>query len=316
MLPDCNLLPLERVAAKVTALSQGNHDAFIPVPDIEFDSLDTIRIAGSEMHRILPIGQQHICGRLGVPIQYLRKCPEELQRENLNHWIRKERNSELFFRFDGQDRVRAVFTDRYKAVDNIEILNRLDSLGYQPFTLVQSLLDTEFMSLSIPDSGKSFTVNGDRITPGISVGNSEVGLSSLHIASFFLRLVCTNGMISRTEFSMAYRHVSMKILDEFPERIEQVSRELLGQADQFRFSVTSRVEIPESTIHAFNRQFQLNEKEAEAVGWGFRAEPGNTMYHIINAYTKASQFPNLPSAESRHRLQVVGGNILSMVKLV
>jgi len=311
MLP--NLVTFDKVREKVEALSLGNFDDFIPVNDISFDSLDTVRIAGSETHTMRPIAQQLICNRLGTPIQYLRKCPIELQQENLNHWIRQERNSELFFRFNGENEVRAVFTDRYKILDNWNVVERLSSLGYSPDTTVKYHLDDEFMSLSIPDGGKTFKVNGDKITPGISINNSEVGLASLSIASFFLRLVCTNGMISQTEFSASYRHVSMKVLDEFPERLKNVSQNLLNQSNLFSLSIQSRVENPESTFKSFNRQFMLNEKEVEAVDWGFEAEPGNTMYHVINGYTKGAQFPSLPSAESRYKLEKTGGAILSMV---
>jgi hypothetical protein len=56
-----------------------------------------------------------------------------------------------------------------------------------------------FMLLSIPDGKQTFQVNGDKMTPGISVSNSEVGLASLSVSAFFLRLVCTNGMVAKTE---------------------------------------------------------------------------------------------------------------------
>ncbi len=313
MLPE-SLVTLDKAWKKVETLSNGNHDDLIPVQDIEFDSLDTVRIAKSQTHQMRPIAQQLICNRLGVPVQYMRRCPTELQQDNLNHWIRKEKNPELFFRFNGDNQVRAIFTDRYKILDNMDVINRLDSLGYKPDTPVQWNIDPDFMSLSIPDGNKSFSVNGDKISPGISISNSEVGLSSLHIASFFLRLICTNGLVAKTEFTVAYRHVSIKIMDEFPEKLNQVSHELLTQADQFRFSVNSRVEFPENTMKTFNRQFMLNDKEQEAASWGYSFEPGNTMYSIINGYTKGAQCPGLPSAESVHRLQKTAGNILSMVK--
>jgi hypothetical protein len=42
-------------------------------------------------------------------------------------------------------------------------------------------------------------------------------------------------------------------------------------------------------------------------------EAGDTMYHVVNTYTKAApQFEGLP-AESSHRLQPVGGNVLEML---
>jgi len=60
-------------------------------------------------------------------------------------------------------------------------------------------------------------------------------------------------------------------------------------------------------------QFQLGEKEREAVEWGWNQEAGNTMFHVVNAYTRAAQFEGLP-AEASYRLQKVGGAILGMVK--
>ena len=42
-------------------------------------------------------------------------------------------------------------------------------------------------------------------------------------------------------------------------------------------------------------------------------EYGFTMFHVVNVYTKAAQYEILP-AESRYRLQKVGGMILGMVK--
>ena len=68
--------------------------------------------------------------------------------------------------------------------------------------------------MSIIDGKKTFDINGDRFRPGLSISNSEVGLSSLSIAAFVLRLICTNGMVSKTQVAASYRHVSSKILTE------------------------------------------------------------------------------------------------------
>ena len=49
----------------------------------------------------------------------------------MNYWWDKEKNEELFFRFDG-DEVRAMFTPKYKPVDNFEVLERVSvELGMQ-----------------------------------------------------------------------------------------------------------------------------------------------------------------------------------------
>ncbi len=67
------------------------------------------------------------------------------------------------------------------------------------------------------------------------------------------------------------------------------------------------------TIESFNRQFQVGEKERELVKLGWEQEPGQTMFHIVNAYTRAAQFQGL-SAEASFRLMKVGGLVLAMVK--
>ncbi|MGD0819444.1 MAG: hypothetical protein ABSA71_01725 [Desulfomonilia bacterium] len=120
------------------------------------------------------------------------------------------------------------------------------------------------------------------MTPGISVSNSEVGIASLSISSFFLRLVCTNGMISKTEVTASYRHVSAKILTDFPRVLSNVGHELDKQRNQLRLSLESMVENLESTIESFNRHFQLNLVEKEAVEWAIPLEYGNTMFNVIN----------------------------------
>jgi hypothetical protein len=90
-------------------------------------------------------------------------------------------------------------------------------------------------------------------------------------------------MISKTQVSTSYRHVSLKILEKFPKVLEKVSFELSQQKSQFRISMQTPVENHLMTIESFNQQFQIGEKEREAVEWGWNQEPGNTMFHIEDA---------------------------------
>jgi hypothetical protein len=305
-----NLTTLGEVFNRVDKMSKNCVDRIVNVADLSFDGLDTINIT-SDKHSMRPIAQRSIAWRLGIPFNYLAKCPAELQAIQMNHWIQHEKNEQLFVRFDGRD-VRAIFTPKYKPADNFEICERLDSMGYGLDTQVQCSLDPEFMSLSILDGKKSFEIDGDKFRPGISISNSEVGLASLSIAAFLLRLVCTNGMVSKTEISASYRHVSTKILDEFPQVMDKISYELAAQKQKIGLSMESKVDDPLKTIESFNRQFNLNQPQKEAVEWAWPQEASGTMFAVINAYTRASQFKGL-SAENSYQLQRVGGNILGML---
>jgi len=197
-------------------------------------------------------------------------------------------------------------------MDNLTILERLEWAGFTPETSVQAVLDGEFLSLNIPDSGKAFKVNGDKMVPGINVCNSEVGLSALSISAFVLRLVCTNGLISKTEVSASYRHISMKILDEFPRILGQIGENLDCEKSRLKISLDSQVDDPESTLKSFNRQFTLKENEIHAVDWAWPQEKGRNMFAVVNTYTKAAQYPGI-SAESSHKLMRVGGTVLGMM---
>ena len=129
------LTTLGKVSERVAELSKDCVDRLTVVKGIQFDSIETVRI-DSEQHAMRPVAQQEMACRLGIPIQYLRKCPAEVQAYNFNHWIAKERHEKLLFRFDNEE-VRAVFTPRYKPADHFEVLERLDSIGYGPETEVQ-----------------------------------------------------------------------------------------------------------------------------------------------------------------------------------
>jgi hypothetical protein len=305
-----SMTTLEKVYDRVANMARLHEDRLIPVDDVSFTDLESVCISGAT-YNLRPIAQQNICYRLGIPIHYLRKCPQHIQQNNLNYWIKHEKNEKLFFRFDGGD-VRAIFTPRYIPTDNKEVLDRLLEHGYKPNTRVQCSLDDEFMLVSVPDDRETFRINGDRMTPGISISNSEVGLAALSISTFTLRLVCTNGMISKTEVSASYRHVSDNLLSSLPGVLNELKAGFGQQREQFQISLESKVDNPEATIDSFNRQFELRKEEKEAVEWALTQEYGFTMFSVVNTYTKAAQY-ELLSAESRFRLQKVGGTVLGMV---
>ena len=114
-------------------------------------------------------------------------------------------------------------------------------------------------------------------------------------------LICTNGLVAKSDVSASYRHVSTKILSEFPQVLDKVSYELGTQRSQFKLSMESPVDDPESTLASFNRQFGLNAPEKEAVEWAWPMEMGDTMFAVVNTYTRAAQWDEL-SAESSFRL--------------
>ena len=91
--------------------------------------------------------------------------------------------------------------------------------------------------------------------------------------------------------------------------MDKVSYELGSQKQRIGLSMESPVDDPLKTIESFNRQFNLNQSQKDAVDWAWPQEMGNNMFAVVNTYTRASQFKDL-SAENSYQLQRVGGNIL------
>jgi len=295
-------------------MSASYYDETIPVTDMMFHSIDRIQISGKEVE-VLPSAQRLFANRLKVPHSYLVRCPSELQAENLNHWIReeRERRETLFCRFDGS-KLRAVFTDKYCAIDHTQILSRMVEYGFSSETEVHYSLDQELLVLKVPDFTRTFGFGEkDKIVPGISIGNSETGCLSFVIEAYFYRLVCSNGLIAKTAVASRFRHVSRKALEEFPDLLRQVIYESEHSQRRFEISTQTRLDNPLSTIGSFNRQFTLTKKEAEAVTHAWEIEQGMTMFHVINAYTRAAHEGDL-TAEEEYRLERIGGFILSLIK--
>jgi hypothetical protein len=308
-----NIDTFESVIGKVHEMSTNYFDETIPVTDMLFDSINRMWISGKEVE-VLPSAQRLFANRLRIPHSYLVRCPQELQARNLNHWIQEEaeRRETLFCRFNG-DKLRAVFTDRYKAIDHMEILSRMVEYGFSEETQVHYSLDQEMLLLKVPDFTRTFGFGGDKIVPGIGIANSEVGILAFEITGYFYRLVCSNGLIAKTAVATKFRHVSRKALEEFPGLLRQVVHESEHSQRRLEISTQTRLDNPLMTIGTFNRQFNITKTEAEAIQHAWEIEQGFTMFHVINAYTRAAHEGDLTDEES-YKLERIGGMILAMVK--
>jgi hypothetical protein len=307
---------LENVIEQVETMSAGNFDETVSLNEIEFESLNEMWVENVSVE-VLPQAQKLLANRLGVPFSYLNRCSPELQRINLQYWLEQERKQRetFFLRFNGQKDVRAVFTDRYTAIDNREILSKMLDLGFRPEQEVQYMLDDGMMVVKVPEYARAFeVVIRDTIVPGLSFGNSETGLLSFCIECYYLRLVCTNGMVVPVSAGQSrFKHISRKAFEALPETILQVSDTSNRQQAKMVISVNTPVPEQLRTIDSFNRRFELTQAEGEMVKASFAQEPGGTMWSIIQAYTGAAKAPDL-FVEAAFRLERVGGQILALVK--
>jgi hypothetical protein len=310
-----NSITLGNFIEQVQDHAAGNFDETVSLSEIEFASLREAWIGGVGVE-VLPQAQRLLANRLRVPFTYLDRCPAELQARNLNYWLEQEkRERETFFcRFNGRQQVRAVFTERYTAIDHTEILAKMLELGFREDQPVDCLLDESIMVVKVLDHARAFEVSyKDNVVPGFSIGNSEIGALSFCIECVYLRLVCSNGMVVPVTAGQGYyRHVSRKAFEELQDTIRQVARSSKGQRALMRISTETPVTNPTQTIESFNRRFGLTAAEGELVKAAMEQEP-LSMWGVIQAYTAAAKSGSLSPAQA-YRLERTGGLILSLVK--
>ena len=297
--------------------AESKWDETVPASELSFNSFNSIQIAKGLWTPVLPTAQTLIASRLHIPIEYLRRCPTELQRENLNYWLSTLEDRPMFLRHNDRG-VRALFSDRYKPINHIDIMNKLRNKLY-PDSKVEMHHTDQILSINVLEAqSQSFFVdNSTTILPGYNFTNSEVGTSSYQTAVFFRRLECTNGMIVTAETDYAIRHVKLHALENFDESMDVVRKSFFNRKQLISTATARKVQDPLSTIQSLARQFGHTEAEASMIYDTYLAEPNTaiwgTMWGVIQAFTATakSQYITIDQAAAFQR---TGGSILELLK--
>jgi len=137
--------------------------------------------------------------KIGIPAKYFDKMANEspqLLSINANHWLSTSNSNHLIRTLDGS--VRAVLSDRYQRIDNIDIGNEIlpilmNSLSGMEIASCEITEKKMYIKAIMPQMQADVKV-GDTVQAGISITNSEIGHGMFEVAPFIMRLVCLNGM--------------------------------------------------------------------------------------------------------------------------
>jgi hypothetical protein len=264
-------------------------------------------------HQWQPQALALMAGKLRVPVTYLNRCEAGLRAINLNHWLRKKRGQEFFVRFDGEN-CRAVLSPRYQPISNVQLAESLFNEAGN--VLVRAEVDNLRCLIQVITSRGEQVSFGDRIHGGLHVANSEVGHRVVELHALCWRQLCENGLIvGGGDVGFRRRHLgdSDDILRQFRRRTTmaiEAGTTLPGRLGDTRHI---RVPDPQPVLDRIARRYQLNDVELEAVRNAFHAEPGNNLWSIIHACTRAGNCATLP-VDSREKLQHVGGRVLELAE--
>jgi hypothetical protein len=144
-----------------------------------------------------------------VPTSYF----ERIKRENLelfndiaNHGLQRKVQTATPGKLEARmvrthkGKVRAFVSDRYRRLDNYDLLETIAPVILDSdMQIVSSELTDQrmYMQMTTPKL-QSEVKKGDIVQHGLVISSSDVGAGSVRVEPMIYRLVCTNGMISST----------------------------------------------------------------------------------------------------------------------
>jgi hypothetical protein len=281
----------------------------------------------SEGLTLTPWALSQACQKLGLPTQYIKRCPPRLQDENFNHWNRMDEIGRQLGKADRDPdaawlvrarggTARGVLTPKYARLDNTQLLDALFPLlsdGRFKVGLVQ--LSSESFHLRLVDPLISRDVlPGDRLMVGIHLANSEVGLRAVTVDALVFRLVCTNGLIRRVNQKslLKQRHIHVsepRFRDLLADALREAVAVAAGFIEQMALAIRTPVPDPEHAIQVLAQAWNLPQSTTEMVRFNlFGESQPDTLYGLVNAVTAAAQ--RLSSADDRFDLETLAGVLI------
>lgn len=289
-----------------------------------------------------------LADRLKIPKKYydrMRGSAPGLLDQNVMHWFQTEPEPRMVRMLDGK--VRAVLSNRYRRLDNIDLMNRAvlpelakfgDDLKFHIAALtddrlyIRAVLPSLSAEIRHDPGNHTFLPNGgDVVQAGVQIRNSEVGNGKLEVSPFIWRLVCLNGLV-RADMSLGKYHVGreqeeqayamyrddtlkaddkafwLKVRDAVGAALSDVT---FGQivAQMQEAATGERIADPVSVTERLAKTNSLTEDEGADI-LRFLVEGGDlSQWGVVNAVTSAAK--QTDSFERQAELEALGGELLA-----
>jgi len=295
---------------RLERIKSHQRDEIRPASDLRLEE-DTgfLRTNGST-HYLQPHARRLLAQKLRIPNQYLARLPHPLAAENVNHFLREKGSQPLLIRHEG-NQIRAILSDRYRAVDHPELTRQLLDVVPES-TPVRYELSATMMVVQVLPQESQHATNGFDLFGGITVTNSETGFAVVGLKAMIFRVICLNGLVLGGGASVVRRRHTRdanETLSEFQQRAREAWSDAGETPDRFLAMKRIRVDQPQEALKRLQEKHQLRPNVAQEVDIAFQVEPGKDMFSIINCFTRAANSPFL-QLEDRAMLQELGGKIL------
>ena len=314
-------------------------------------ALVLLKEGASELERFSISENCHrqIAGRLQIPLKhYFRMLADyrDLIVNEVNAIFNNEPQTRLLRTLDGK--ARAFLSDRYKVLDNDQVLEQVLPpivKGDIPSQLLSSNITENNMYLKVLFTGDDLAQevgtlrNGepDIVRPGALVKNSETGMGSMVTEGFFYRDYCLNGCVfGKTEIFNAKRiHLGGKLVangefEVFSDETKRKQNELIiaevadamkaltnvenvqMMGDALRATKEgAQVENAFAAVDQLAKEVDIRDGEKESVIENFLQDGDFSRWGMINAVTKIANSDSV-DYERACELEQIGGSLIDL----
>lgn len=292
----------------------------------------------AERYVLTPLARRQLADKLRIPLPYferMREAQPRLLDHNINTWMQQDGDRRMLRTLNGQ--VRAVLSDRYRRLDNIDLAEAV-------LPVLQQLPDVQFESMELTETHmylKCVTPRlshemapGDVVQAGVVVSNSEVGLGMLTVQPLLFRLVCRNGLIA-ADHGLRKTHVGRSLGRE--DEGLQVFRDDTLHADDRAFFLKVRDVVqaavseatfrqtaqklqrtlnipltgdPVQAVEVLAQRYTLNEQERSGVLRHLITGGTLSAYGLVNAVTHFSQ--EVDDYDRATEFEALGGRLIEL----
>jgi hypothetical protein len=285
---------------------------------------------------------KQIADKTKIPMRYYQRMRDEskldLLCDNIMSWLPDK--DKRFIRLldtqgDGVTRVRALLSDRYRVIDNYDVLlnamktfrNISDNIAIKTATLTETKLYIKATSKELVD--EIHKIKGrDIVEGGITISNSEVGAGAYRVVPFMWVERCKNGLMGDESFAKIHlgKERGIGLLDWSDETLELEDRALWSKIEDIinatfnpeifrswvdKINGVSTIKLEEPTV-AFNNIIKSekipdNKRDELLMHFG-NEEP--TLWGLSNAVTRLAQ--DLPNYDEQIEFEEKGRKILDM----
>lgn len=339
-------ITIEQLSEEVLRQRNAKADYIVNTSQIEIESYnnnifmhiinDNIDII--EPLNIKPFVHRQIGTHLKIPASYYDRMMYEnsdLLATNANSWFKKNPCHRMVRTLDGN--ARAFLSDRYRRIDNIEILQavlpiigQIENARFESCELTDNRL---YIKVVNPNLQSDIDV-GDIVQAGVVISNSEIGNGSVCVQPLVFRLVCQNGMIVN-DTQLRKNHVGrinisdenrllysddtlkaeditflMKIQDTVQAAVDEVRFHQVVNLMREAKNVHMNTDNIPGIVKLASSEYKLTENEGDGVLNHLIESREFSLFGLANAVTRYSQ--DIDSYDRATVLESTGYSIMTM----